>query len=676
MDSPSLQVNEINVITLNCWGLKFISTLRNERLTEIGQAIGSANPTPHIVGLQECWTQEDYKSIRKETKHILPYGKFYHSGIFGGGLAILSKWPIEESSMFRYPLNGRPTAFFRGDWFVGKGVAGARIRFGQGPKDIVELHAPYETEPNDSYICHRTAQAWEIAKLMRGAAERGHLVLGLGDFNMIPLSLAHRLISTHSPARDVWMVLHPDCSIGAAIDEVEKARRRPIPTAEFNLSENGATCDSVLNTWRWSKGEQKRLGPNRPEIEIAGDTPDPRAKRLDYIFANTCFDENNPSAGGWIVKDARVGMLQRHSKHQCSLSDHFSVEATLVHTKYASPTEQTIQNKSAVSNGVYLQTAPSESHLLSAHTQLKTSSSPPYLPISTYDEIIAMIHTYRLRERRQRRLRLGHFVASVFISIGCFVAVWWSPRNFVAFILMLLSSLGLGAGVIDGLIGGLFVGSEIRALKEFEWEISNARAAANGEPLDLAEEGIQDWLPSPTDAERLVGMEMELELERHAEETREMERREREERRIEVNEMDRARREAESRMMGWNLGVGMAYRHGETIGNNIEPVNIDHLLRERTLQAERGRLGQGERAVWQENGETRYQEMARQQNPLSRRREENRRLGTAGFSSMEIGSQEAEEETRGGGGGKKLLPERQETEEERTERLRLNEKSR
>ncbi|KAK6606705.1 endonuclease exonuclease phosphatase [Botrytis cinerea] len=489
MDSPSLEVNEINVITLNCWGLKFISDLRNERLTEIGKAIGWPARVLDTGRLQEYTKgNETYFTLWK----VLSQWHIWR------GLAILSKWPIEESSMFRYPLNGRPTAFFRGDWFVGKGVAGARIRYGKGPKDIMEvftthLHAPYETEPNDSYICHRTAQAWEIAKLMRGAAERGHLVLGLGDFNMIPLSLAHRLISTHSPARDVWMVLHPDCSIGAAVDEVEKARRRPIPTAEFNLSENGATCDSVLNTWRWSKGEQKRLGPNRPEIEIPGDTPDPRAKRLDYIFANTCFDESNPSAGGWIVKDVRVGMLQRHSKYQCSLSDHFSVEATLVHTKYASPTEQTINNKSAVSNGVYLQTAPSESHLLSAHTQLKTSSSSPYLPISTYDEIIAMIHVYRLRERRQRRLRLGHFVASVFISIGCFIAVWWSPRNFVAFILMLLSSLGLGAGVIDGLIGGLFVGSEIRALKEFEWEISNARAAANGEPLDLTEEGIQDW---------------------------------------------------------------------------------------------------------------------------------------------------------------------------------------
>jgi sphingomyelin phosphodiesterase 2 len=137
MDSPIPA--EINVITLNCWGLKYLAKFGNERLVEIGKQIAAADPVPHVVGLQECWTQEDYQYIRKTTKHILPYAKFYHSGIFGGGLAILSKWPIEESSMFRYPLNGRPTAFFRGDWFVGKGVASARIRFGPGLKDVVEV---------------------------------------------------------------------------------------------------------------------------------------------------------------------------------------------------------------------------------------------------------------------------------------------------------------------------------------------------------------------------------------------------------------------------------------------------------------------------------------------------------------------------------------------------------
>lgn len=135
----SLAPSEINIISLNCWGLKYIAKFRQERMLEIGKRIAAADPIPQIVGLQECWTQQDYKAIRAETKHILPYGKFYYSGIFGGGLAILSKWPIEESNMFRYPLNGRPTAFFRGDWYVGKGVASARIRYGPGEKDVMEV---------------------------------------------------------------------------------------------------------------------------------------------------------------------------------------------------------------------------------------------------------------------------------------------------------------------------------------------------------------------------------------------------------------------------------------------------------------------------------------------------------------------------------------------------------
>jgi sphingomyelin phosphodiesterase 2 len=444
---------QLRILSLNCWGLKFLAKWRNERLSEIGNQIAAADPPPDIVGLQECWTQQDYSAIREKTKNILPYGKFYWSGIFGGGLVILSRWPIEQSNMVRYPLNGRPAAFYRGDWFVGKGVACARIRTGPARRDVIEvfcthLHAPYETEPHDSYICHRTAQAWEIAKLMQGAAERGHTVIGLGDFNMVPLSLAHRIIEAHSPVRDVWRVLHPDSSIGAAKDKVEQLRGQPMPTAEFNVSKNGTTCDSAFNSWRWNEAHKKRLAKGE-NVVIEPSVQDPSAKRLDYIFFSS-GEQGRADTTQWTLEEVNVGMMMRHPTLHCSLSDHYSVEATL-RRDTASP-------------------APTVPH--------QESSPDRFLPSETYDEILDTITEYIARERTQRRLRLGHFGFQFCLTIACLIGVWWVPHNYVAFILMLLSSLGLSVGVIEGLMGGLFVGSELRALREFEWEVRNTRERA------------------------------------------------------------------------------------------------------------------------------------------------------------------------------------------------------
>lgn len=138
----------IRVISYNCWGLKAISKHRKARLSEIGTQLSQSSPTPEIVGLQECWTQEDYHEIHTRTKHILPHSKFFHSGIFGSGLVILSKWPIVETRMYRYPLNGRPAAFFRGDWYVGKGVACASLRIGPGHNDIAEVFCTHVGIPS------------------------------------------------------------------------------------------------------------------------------------------------------------------------------------------------------------------------------------------------------------------------------------------------------------------------------------------------------------------------------------------------------------------------------------------------------------------------------------------------------------------------------------------------
>jgi sphingomyelin phosphodiesterase 2 len=285
---------------------------------------------------------------------------------------------------------------------------------------------------------------------MRGAAERGHLVIGLGDFNMIPLSLAHRLIETHSPVRDVWRILHPNSSIGAARDKVEQSRGVPMPNAEFNLTVNGATCDSALNSWRWNEAHKKRLKKGE-NVQIALDVEDPNAKRLDYIFFSSGMHRGagtgEPSSE-WQLESANVGMTMRHPTLHCSLSDHFSVEATL--TRDPSSFEENSQ----------------------------MALPQTFLPLDVYDEILSNVSKYEVRERIQRRLRLGHFGYQLSIFIGCLIGVWWSPHNYVSFILMFLGGIGLSAGVIDGLMGGLFVSSELRALREFEWEVKNTRALA------------------------------------------------------------------------------------------------------------------------------------------------------------------------------------------------------
>ena len=483
----------IHVLTLNCWGLKYLSKFRSERLAEIGNRLAAYSPPLDIVGLQECWTYADYSNIRGKTRHVLPYAKFYYSGIFGGGLAIFSRWPIEDSSIFRYSLNGRPTAFFRGDWYVGKGVACVKIRMPDGQAIEVfntHLHAPYEREPNDSYICHRTAQAWEIAKLMKGASERGSLVLGLGDFNMVPLSFAHALIESKGGVRDVWRIVKPGSSIGASIDNAEKERRMKMhekgsPNVLESLNEHGHTCDSVLNTWRWNKAHREALEKGR-DRKVEPTDQDPRAKRLDYIFLGGSETE-------WTVKNVRVSLTERHPELRCSLSDHFAVEATLIRSE--SPIHQ---GKTLVVNAAFRDPEERKASLdvvdlAGKDFETAISKKPTRFRLEPpfYKDILKMIDSYASRERKQRRWRTLHFVGSAFISIGCFIAVWWSPRNFVAFILILVSSLGLIAGTVDGLIGGLFVGSELRALAEFEWEVRNALQLTGGPKQE--EKALRDW---------------------------------------------------------------------------------------------------------------------------------------------------------------------------------------
>lgn len=248
-------------------------------------------------------------------------------------------------------------------------------------------------------------------------------------------------------------------------------------------------------------------------------------KRLDYIFAGS--GDIHASGGGWVVKQIKVGMMMRHPELGCSLSDHFAIEGTLAFHPHrqseaspppesntttskreSSPTaagslqppdEHTPANPekskadSALHNGAYLQLqspAPSTTHLLDTTYQSQLNSfldpSPDTLPPAAYDTILSLVKSYTAREESQLAWRGRHFFASVLASVACLVGVWFTPcgKNYISFILMLVSSLGLTAGTVDGLMALLFFRSELKALREFEWEVRNAKRGSLGAGLE------------------------------------------------------------------------------------------------------------------------------------------------------------------------------------------------
>lgn len=146
------------------------------------------------------------------------------------------------------------------------------------------------------------------------------------------------------------------------------------------------------------------------------------------------------------------------------------------------------------------QSLPPTSHgnvVVDLDSQLLDSISPGHAvaqPFSAaeYSALLAEVRLYKAREVDQVRLRTAHFCFWVFTLVACGIAVWFVPTHSgklspaqnhgVNFVLVLLSSLGLVAGCIDGLMALLFFrGSEKRALNEFEWEVVNAKRVALGE---------------------------------------------------------------------------------------------------------------------------------------------------------------------------------------------------
>lgn len=411
-----MEKKTFKLLTFNTWGLKFVSKHRQERLRAIADELSLAKYD--IVALQEVWVEEDWLYLDQACQTAYPYRRRFMSGILAGpGLVVLLKLPIHSTFLYRFPINGRPSAFFRGDWFVGKSLA-VTVLEAPGSRRIAllnsHMHAPYAATGDAAYSTHRACQAWDLAKVVRLLQDAGYAVIQVGDLNSKPGSLPYRLFTAEGNLSDSWEVLHGENVVLAA----ELAVMDPAD----QIAKGGVTCDSRLNTWRATREPWE-------------------ACRLDYaLIDRRCIQ---PVRAAVQFTDLLPPPLQ------CSYSDHFGYSLEFAVAETEAGKSENDGGDIPLRLEVYRELGTEIRHYL-AHTI-------PY----------------------QANWRKLHFLLSILIVVAINVAITFASNvQPWASVLLCVGSTVIGiTGVVNGMIWGFAVRSELRALQEVKKEAEDAERA-------------------------------------------------------------------------------------------------------------------------------------------------------------------------------------------------------
>lgn len=458
-------MSTLKLLTFNTWGLKFISKDRTPRLRAIGDALANPIDEDHdydIVALQEVWCEEDWNYIDAKCAERYPHRRYFKLGIISGpGLALLSKIAIEETFLYRFPINGRPLAIFRGDWYVGKLIAVTLLKPVLALATPIALlnshmHAPYSKEGDALYSCHRACQAWDFAKYVRMLRKAGYAVIQVGDLNSEPGTLPHRLFTTEGGLDDLWTLMHPkvytkdDIATMLAIEQIEKA---------------GVTCDLVANTWR----------ANRPLED---------ACRLDYAFIDTSYI---------TPKRGQVQFIDRVPGLGCLYSDHF---AYFVEVEVADYDSSVVSRVRSDSYGA-ARAARANRDIISptVHkfptTQVKKDEFRDLRArVAVYKDLLKEISTYRRFTIPYQLLwRKQHFFSLMGIVVALHLMVLFTlTMDSVTMALTMLLAVVVGIlGVINGLIWGLGIRAELRSLQEVHQQVKDKLNAIKGEVNEFIE---------------------------------------------------------------------------------------------------------------------------------------------------------------------------------------------
>ncbi|CAE6457129.1 unnamed protein product [Rhizoctonia solani] len=415
------QDNELRVLTLNCWGLKFVSKDRIVRTRAIGDEIAASNYD--IVGLQELWVQADFDYIKSKVAHKLPYSKYYLSGALGAGLALFSRFPFQSTSLHPYSLCGSPLDVAGGDWFVGKAVASAIIDHPLlGEVEILNTHlfAKGGESPTKPQMAHRLVGAYEFSRRANIAASLGRHVLAVGDFNCVSKSPAMQFIYTMTGLSDAWGSTHGSFVLPQA-DGVHSPHHA--------VNDRGVTADSPLNSY--SKGKvfdehaRKYLG-----------------KRLDYILFRPPSSKPPQFTHELRCRESSVVFTHQIPGTEISFSDHFGVAAMF-------------------------ECVPMRRNSQNGHRPITPPRGTSYSPTTRSEVLeyaISTMGSAYSSARQDSHKKLTWFAGLVVLLIALIIGSAWVPESGVNPVLILVGGVITWGGttlLYAGFLGG---GWETRAL--------------------------------------------------------------------------------------------------------------------------------------------------------------------------------------------------------------------
>ncbi|CAI8498966.1 unnamed protein product [Hanseniaspora opuntiae] len=241
---PSLpNKDSIKLLTFNTWGLKKVSKFRNERFEAIISLLSGKN-TPNlkpiiegletdsdfdIIALQEVWTTNNRERIIEKLSSLYNC-RFFSSGIITGpGLGTLTKFPIVDTWLLKFGINGVPWAVNRGDFFVGKSIGVQRDQSAS-----VVLVGDLNSKPG--------SLPYRIMTRMTGLVDSF-----VSDYQFVNSYLDAKNGAIHRDLRkNDFTINSNNPNISTNVEVMDVSQMDPLDQVRYA----GTTCDSKLNTWR------------------------------------------------------------------------------------------------------------------------------------------------------------------------------------------------------------------------------------------------------------------------------------------------------------------------------------------------------------------------------------------------------------------------------------------